>query len=236
MNYNVCNHITLCFCRFAHALHCDASTSNPPLHQAPNFRHHSQGYRNSAPIGSACNSPRWVHIVLSIVSSDTLLDEWQGYSRPRQIRGPPLNGMYSQVREDAFSSHRSGLNSSASGPQMSFRRCIEYKLKGMSVFFLTKIGPLPSGPPPRGREVSLNDNRLLMGTGGRRRRARITTLAIGHDLIVTEETLPSLRTYRKYRMFLILAWVISPVGWAASPYSLIISRRNRSHTAGACDK
>jgi hypothetical protein len=100
------------------------------------------------------------------------ITEGRRYSRPRQIRGPPLNGIYSHVREEAFSSHRSGRNSSASGPQISVCRCIEYKLNGMTVSFFTKMGPLPSGPPPRGRDVSLNDIRLLMGTGGRRRRAK----------------------------------------------------------------
>jgi hypothetical protein len=41
---------------------------------------------------------------------------------PRQILGPPLNGRNSHP--GFLPTQRSGLNSSASGPQMSFRRCI----------------------------------------------------------------------------------------------------------------
>jgi hypothetical protein len=46
----------------------------------------------------------------------------EGYIRPRQILGPPLNGKYSHPT--FLPTHRSGLNSSASSPQRSLRRCM----------------------------------------------------------------------------------------------------------------
>jgi len=83
---------------------------------------------------------------------------------PTQILGPPLKGKYPHPTRRV--SQRSGLNSSASSPYRSFRRCMEYTPYAMSVPFATKIGALPSTPPPTGRVVSLLAKRMFWGTEG----------------------------------------------------------------------
>ena len=92
------------------------------------------------------------------------------HSRPIQILGPPLNGR--NPHPGFMVSHLSGRNSFASSPQISLRLCIT-QIEQLTVWpFLTKIGELPSAPPPLGRTVSVVAVRALFGTTGQRRRAK----------------------------------------------------------------
>ena len=59
---------------------------------------------------------------------------------------------FAQLNFTSF--HCSGRNSSASSPQRSFRRCKAVILKKTSLPACTRIGDLPSGPPPTGNTVS----------------------------------------------------------------------------------
>ena len=68
-------------------------------------------------------------------------------------------------------SHRSGRNSLASAPNKALSRCSAWEDHRAIVPLGTRIGWLPSGPPPRGRSVSLLAFRELVATGVKRRRA-----------------------------------------------------------------
>ena len=92
---------------------------------------------------------------------------------PGQILGPPLNGK--KLNPGNNPSHRSGLNSAASEPQRSVRRCIEYRIQTIIWPFCTNTGFCPSTPPPRGRSVSLFANLASIGTTGKRRRVSFRT-------------------------------------------------------------
>lgn len=75
------------------------------------------------------------------------------------------------------SRHRSGRNSSASGPQRSLHLWRASKLTATKVPLRTKIGDLPSSPPPRGRITSLTAARLVPRATGYNRRAAALVLA-----------------------------------------------------------
>jgi hypothetical protein len=61
---------------------------------------------------------------------------------------------------------------------MSFRRCIAYTEYAQILPFAMKIGDWPSGPPPRGRVVSLLANRAFPGTTGYSRKAVLVRFGI----------------------------------------------------------
>lgn len=89
-----------------------------------------------------------------------------------QILGPPLKGRYSHP--GLSFSHLSGLNSSASSPYRSFRRCMVYSDHCTDWPFGMKRGDLPSSPPPRGRMVSTTAQRVLPGTTGYNLNAKLS--------------------------------------------------------------
>jgi hypothetical protein len=76
-------------------------------------------------------------------------------------------------------SHRSGRNSSASGPNTSLLRCSEWTDHRSGVPLGTRIGCLPSLPPPRGSTVSLLQVLEFVATGEKRRSARKRGLGRG---------------------------------------------------------
>lgn len=69
------------------------------------------------------------------------------------------------------SSQRSGRNSSASSPKTSLFRCSAWTDHRTDVPLGTRMGCLPSLPPPRGRMVSLLVVLEFVDTGVKRRRA-----------------------------------------------------------------
>ena len=62
---------------------------------------------------------------------------------------------------------------------MFLRRALTYCENMTTSPLLTRIGDVPSGPPPLGRIVVLRAVRLFNGTGGYKRRPGIKELAMG---------------------------------------------------------
>lgn len=132
--------------------------------------------------------------------------------RPKQILGPPLNGR--KPHPGLSPSHRSGLNSSTSGPNISSRRCKAHTEYRTVVPLLTNIRSWPSGPPPTGSQVSLTAWRPLIGTVGYRRSANRPRYQQDVDLLWKTERsnwlgccVPSFRHQSRYVAFFIVSWV-----------------------------
>ena len=100
---------------------------------------------------------------------DVLPTERATVSNP-QVQ-PSLLLMMNTYLTRRLESHRSGRNSSASGPNTSLFRCSPWLVHRTGVPFGTRIGWLPSLPPPRGRMVSLLDVLEFVATGLKRRNA-----------------------------------------------------------------
>ena len=70
-------------------------------------------------------------------------------------------------------SHLSGRNARWSGPYRSFRLCMWYTEYATGMPSRTRSGERPSGPPPTGRVVVFLQKRVLIGTGGYNRSAKL---------------------------------------------------------------
>jgi hypothetical protein len=107
-------------------------------------------------IGKACRS------LTTVYETSMRAKSW-----PRHCRGPPLKGKNAHpIPVRLLFSHLSGQNSYASCPKMLFIREFTYCEMTTSSPFLTRMGLLPSGPPPVGSMVVLVAVRLFNGTGG----------------------------------------------------------------------